>query len=71
MMYCKINFNVLVNYCLFILYTQYICLKQQITIHICKLANTMNGMSMIANEKMLAGYADSEAGYPDADPCAT
>ena len=26
---------------------------------------------MNANEEMLAGYADPDAGYPDADPAAT
>ena len=26
---------------------------------------------MNANEEMLAGYADPDAGYPDADPDAT
>ena len=25
-------------------------------------------MSLNANEEMLAGYADPDAGYPDADP---
>ena len=29
------------------------------------------GMSMNANEEMLAGYADPYAGYPDDDPDAT
>ena len=29
------------------------------------------GISMNANEEMLAGYADPDAGYPDADPDAT
>ena len=29
------------------------------------------GISMKANEEMLAGYADPDAGYPDADPDAT
>ena len=28
-------------------------------------------MSMNANEEMLAGYAYPDAGFPDADPCAT
>ena len=28
-------------------------------------------MSMNANEEMLAGYVDPDAGYPDADPDAT
>ena len=28
-------------------------------------------MSVNANEDMLAGYADPDAGYPDADPGAT
>ena len=28
-------------------------------------------MSLNANEEMLAGYADPDAGYPDADPDAT
>ena len=28
-------------------------------------------MSVNANEEMLAGYADPDAGYPDADPDAT
>ena len=31
----------------------------------------MRGMSVNANEEMLAGYADTDAGYPDADPDAT
>ena len=29
------------------------------------------GMSVNAIEEMLAGYADPDAGYPDADPDAT
>ena len=29
------------------------------------------GMSLNPNEEMLAGYADPDAGYPDADPDAT
>ena len=29
------------------------------------------GMSVNDNEEMLAGYADPDAGYPDADPGAT
>ena len=29
------------------------------------------GMSLNANEEMLAGYADPDASYPDADPDAT
>ena len=29
------------------------------------------GMSVNANEEMLAGYADPDAVYPDADPDAT
>ena len=29
------------------------------------------GMSMNVNEEMLAGYADPDASYPDADPDAT
>ena len=29
------------------------------------------GMSVNANEEMLAGYADPDASYPDADPDAT
>ena len=29
------------------------------------------GMPMNANEDMLAGYADPDASYPDADPDAT
>ena len=29
------------------------------------------GISMNANEEMLAGYADPDASYPDADPDAT
>ena len=28
-------------------------------------------MPMNANEKLLAGYPDPDAGYPDADPYAT
>ena len=28
-------------------------------------------MSVNANEKMLAGYADPDAGYPNADPDAS
>ena len=28
-------------------------------------------MSVNANEEMLAGYADRDTGYPDADPDAT
>ena len=38
-------------------------LKKEISIQKCKLGN--------ANEEMLAGYADPDAGYPDADPGAT
>ena len=40
--------------------------KKEISIQICKLGNAMN-----ANEEMLAGYADPDASYPDADPDAT
>ena len=29
------------------------------------------GMFMNANEEMLAGYADSDVGYPDANPDAS
>ena len=29
------------------------------------------GISMNANEEMLAGYADPDASYPDADPDAS
>ena len=29
------------------------------------------GITMNANEEMLAGYADPDASYPDADPDAT
>ena len=29
------------------------------------------GMLVIANEEMLADFANSDAGYPDADPDAT
>ena len=43
-----------------------IILKKEISIHICKLGNAMN-----AKEEMLAGYADPDASYPDADPDAT
>ena len=38
-------------------------LKKEISIQICKLGKALN-----ANEEMLAGYADPDAGYPDADP---
>ena len=34
-------------------------------------ANEVQCMSMNVNEEMLAGYADPDAGYPDADLCAT
>ena len=40
--------------------------KKEISIQICKLSNVMN-----ANMEMLAGYADPDASYPDADPGAT
>ena len=38
----------------------------EISKQICKLGNAMN-----ANEEMLAGYADPDVCYPDADPDAT
>ena len=40
--------------------------KKEISMQICKLGNALN-----ANEEMLAGYADPDAGNPDADPDAT
>ena len=40
--------------------------KKEISIQICKWGNALN-----ANGEMLAGYADPDAGYPDADPDAT
>ena len=55
-----------------------VCYKKQISIHIpvCKLGNALNAtevqcMSLNANEEMLAGYADPDASYPDADPDGT
>ena len=50
-------------------YTQQLFLKKRKSAYIqciCKL-----GMSVNANEEMLAGYVDPDAGYPDADPDAT
>ena len=41
-------------------------LKTEISIQICKL-----GIAMNANEEMLAGYADPDTSYPDADPNAS
>ena len=74
-MYWKIYINVLLYLCLF----QHLQLykKKKISIQICKLGNAINAyevcpcMLMYANEEMLAGYADSDASYPDADPDAT
>ena len=42
-------------------YTQYLFLKKEISIQICKLDNVVNSL-----EEMLAGYADPDAGYSDA-----
>ena len=61
-MYCIIYINVLI----YQHYTQILYLKKEISIQICKVGNAKN-----ANEAMLAGYADPDASYPDADPNAT
>ena len=68
-MYCKIYINVLVYLCLHKNYTQKLCYKKEISIQICKLGNAMNANE--ACQWMLAGYADPDASYPDADPDAT
>ena len=47
-------------------YSQYLFLKKEISIQICKLGNVVNSL-----EEMLAGCADPDAGYSDADPDAT
>ena len=41
-MYCKIYINVRVYLCLYKHYTQKVCLKKEISMHICKLGNAMN-----------------------------
>ena len=42
-------------------YNQYLLLKKEISIQICKLDNVVNSL-----EEMLPGYADPDAGYSDA-----
>ena len=66
-MYCKIYINVLIYFVhINIILNNYFYKKKKISIQICNLGNALN-----AYEEMLAGYADPDAGYPDADPDAT
>ena len=60
-MYRKIYINVLEYLCSYKYYTHKLFLKKEIR----------RGMSMNVNEEMLAGTADPNASYPDADPNAT
>ena len=61
----------LTYFCLYILYSSILLFKKQIRIQICKLGNASNAhdvyMSRHANEEMLAGNADPDASYSDAD----
>ena len=70
-MYCKIYINVLVYLCSYKHYTQkrksaYRYANKPMLWMLMRYIQSMN-----ANEEMLAGYADTDASYPDADPDAT
>ena len=68
-MYCKIYINVLVYLCQHKHYTKKNMLKkgnQHADMQIRQCYECLWGMSLNANEEMLAGYADPDAGYPDA-----
>ena len=72
-MYCKIYINVLLYLWL---HKDYIIImfkkgNQHTNMQIRHCFECQWGMSMNANKEMLAGYADPDAGYPDADPDAT
>ena len=61
--------------CLYVFVYAYLLLNNFVRNSKCKLDNDMNATEvcpwMLMNEEMLAGNADVDAGYPDADPDAT
>ena len=68
-MYCKIYINVLVYLCLLKNYTQWLYQHTDMQNRQCYECSW--DVSMYDNEEMLAGYADPDASYPDADPDAS
>ena len=71
-MYCKIYILYFFVYIYFILFNSFVKIVNKHTdMQIMQCFECQWGISMIANEEMLPGYADPDAGYPEADSDAT